>query len=123
MTVWLFGIAAGWTAPVAVVHVTMGGRELARPLRGATGLAPEVRAVALMCWHVTSVAFVAMAAGFALAAGAGNMTAGIAATVLSAAFVPIGLAMARRCGVSLARAPQGLVFLPGAALGLAALPA
>lgn len=121
MDTWLLCGAAAWSAMVAGAHVFAGGREIARPLREA-GTVPAVqRAVALMCWHFTSVAIVAIAAGFAWTALTQEALAAGAATLASAAFAVVGLVMARRLSVPLSAAPQGLVFLPGAVLGALAL--
>jgi FtsH-binding integral membrane protein len=121
MVAWLLGLAAAWTGLIAAVHVVAGGREIARPLREADALPAVQRAVALMCWHFTSVGLVALAAGFAWSAATQQTAAAAVATAVSAAFAVVGLVMARRLSVPLSAAPQGLLFLPGALLGGLAL--
>lgn len=111
-------LAAGWLALVAGVHALIGGREIAGPLRRSAVLDPVVRSVALMCWHFATAAILAMALCFVAGAmgwGAAPVWLGVA---MSAAFALIGVGIAVAGQVSLAKAPQGPLFLPPVVLGL-----
>lgn len=109
-----------WAAAIrmAGVHAVMGGREVAGPLGRSAMLDPVVRAVALMCWHFTTVAILAMALCYAAGAIGWGAAPVWLAVAMSVAFAVIGVAMAVRDEVSLAKAPQGPLFLPPALLGI-----
>jgi hypothetical protein len=117
MAAWALWAAAGWAVMIAVVHVFAGGRDVSAPVAACDALARDVRAVAQMCWHFTTSAILAMAAAFAAGALWDDRGVVIAATLLAAAFVVVGTAVALRSGVALAKVPQGPAFLPLVLLG------
>ncbi|MEJ6390238.1 hypothetical protein [Gymnodinialimonas ulvae] len=106
-------LAAIWFA----VHLILGGRQIAGPLR-RSGLDPIVRDTQYLCWHFTSVAIAAMALFFALAAILGESAYAVAGLVLAAGFWISGVGIVVAIGQSHAKLPQGWLFLPVAALGL-----
>ncbi|MCH2076217.1 MAG: hypothetical protein MK180_04920 [Rhodobacteraceae bacterium] len=109
-----FLIASALSFLWAAVHLFVGGRDTAAPLRAAPlELAP--RATVWMCWHFVSVTLVLMG-GFFLAAAFGETALGLAATMLAGAFVGIGLWAKGEMDVSFAELPQGWLFVPVAIL-------
>ena len=68
----LYFAAAGAIAGIwLVVHLFLGGREVARPLLASVELDPMVRDVQYLCWHFTSVGIAGIALFFAVAAFTG----------------------------------------------------
>lgn len=94
----------------AAVHLFVGGRQIAVPLRSAS-LDDVPRATAWMCWHFVSGTLVLMGAFF-LAAAFGEAGLGLAATLLAGAFFGIGLWAKGEMEVTYAQLPQGWLFLP-----------
>lgn len=113
----VFWIASGVAGLWLVVHLYLGGKEIAQPLLAST-LKPIPRDVLYMCWHFVSAGIAAMALFFGLAAWLGDTSYAVAGTVLAGAFWIIGVAIAIRQGSSHLATPQGWLFLPIAALGL-----
>ncbi len=114
----LFLGAAALSGVWLVVHLFMGGREIARPLRESDALAPVVRDTQYLCWHFTSASIAAIALFFLLAALRAEPTFAVAGTILSAAFTVIGVGLVKPLGQSFAVLPQGWLFLPITLLGL-----
>ena len=108
-------VAALWFA----VHLIIGGRQIARPLVEAQTLEPVVRHTQYLCWHFTTVAIAGMAIFFGIAAMTGTVAYATSATLLAAGFFVVGVGLVVSLGESHARLPQGWLFLPVAALGLA----
>ncbi|MEM1378349.1 MAG: hypothetical protein AAGG69_13270 [Pseudomonadota bacterium] len=121
MAVWLFWAAGALAGVWFLVHLFMGGREIAQPLLEVTAIEPTVRHTQYLCWHFTSVSIASMAGFYAAAAVSGNAAFAIAGTVLALGFLVIGVMLVVRLGESHARLPQGWLFLPVAALGIAGL--
>lgn len=121
MAFWMFTAAGMLAAFWLCVHLIAGGRDIAAPLLAAPDLAEDVRETQYLCWHFTSVAIASMAGFFLWAALAADPAYAVAGLVLSGGFaiVGIGLVVARR-GKHLVT-PQGWLFVPVAALGLAGL--
>ena len=113
--------AAVLSALWVLVHTFLGGRQVARPLRQATGMTDEARLVAWMCWHFTTVALAVMALSFGGAALWGMPGLALSATALALGLVVVGTWITARSDVALAKAPQGLLFLPQVVLGALAL--
>lgn len=112
-------MAAGALAAVwFLVHVFIGGREIARPLVQATGLAPQVRHTQYLCWHFTSVGIACMSGLFFASAFGGPSAFATSATLMAAGFCGVGVALVISIGESHARLPQGWLFLPVTALGV-----
>lgn len=113
--------AAALSALWFLVHVFLGGREVARPLRTATGMTDEARLVAWMCWHFTSVALAVMALGYGGAALWNLPGMAISATAMALGFALTGTWITARSDVAFIKAPQGLLFIPQVILGTLAL--
>ena len=62
----LLTLAAALSAVWFGVHIILGGREVAGPLRGSD-LDPLVRDVSYLCWHLASWSIAATALFFGLA--------------------------------------------------------
>lgn len=101
-----------------IVHLVLGGRQIARPLRQAPDLTPVVRDTQYLCWHFTSVAIGAMAILFALAVILETPAYAVSATLLAAGFASVGIGIVVAIRGSHAVLPQGWLFVPVAALGL-----
>ncbi|MCC2112695.1 MAG: hypothetical protein KDJ16_11735 [Hyphomicrobiales bacterium] len=109
--------AAVSSAATCLVHVFLGGREIARPL-----LAAELRKIpkytAYYCWHMVTITIAALALAFALAARPGGaIELAYFATGLSALFMAWNLIMIALFRLRLLHFPQWLLFLPGAGFG------
>lgn len=100
-----------------VVHVFVGERDIARPLRLDRTLDPVVRETAFLCWHMVSVAL-ALMSGFFVAAIFGSSDFAWAGVLLAMGFAITGLILPRTIGAPYARLPQGFLFIPVVALGL-----
>lgn len=109
------GLAAIWFA----VHLFVGGREIARPLVNAPALDPLVRHTQYLCWHFTTVAIACMAGLFVCAALTGVTAFATSATLLAAGFFVVGVGLVHVVDETYTRLPQGWLFLPVAALGIA----
>lgn len=116
-----FWAAAGLAVLWSGVHLVVGGREIARPMRAAPDLAPLVRDTQYLCWHFTSVTIGCMAGFFAWAAASGEEALAVAGTVLATGFVLVGVGLVVFVGGRHTDLPQGWLFLPVAALGVAGL--
>ncbi len=112
--------AAALSTLWALVHLFIGGPEVAGPLRKARDLPEVARDTAYFCWHLVSVTLVLMA-GLFLAAALGTRGAeglAMAGTALAAGFAALGLALPHLIGTDYRRLPQGWLFVPVIALGL-----
>lgn len=118
MTPIAFFAAAGLSALWAGVHLVLGGRQVAGPLRATSDAAldPMARDTAWLCWHFVTGALILMALLF-LGAALGGAT-GLSATALAATFALAGLILPPLMGQSYRVLPQGWLFVPVAALGL-----
>ncbi len=110
-------IAALWF----LVHIFLGGRDIAGPLLASTELHPVVRDVNYICWHFVSVGIAGMAGFFLWAGYAGDTSLAMAGTLMAAGFTVTGVAIAFKQGASHLNVPQGWLFLPIAVLGIAGL--
>ena len=118
MTQVLFWSASALTALWLVVHLMIGGRQIARPLLKASELRSTVKHTQYLCWHFTTVAIAGMALFFCLAAITGVTAYATSATVLAAGFFFLGVVLIISLGENHAQLPQGWLFLPVATLGL-----
>ena len=114
----MFGAAGALAALWFVVHLFIGGRQIAHPLLEAQTLNPLVRHTQYLCWHFTTVAIAGMAIFFGIAAMTGTTAFATSATVLAGGFFVVGVGLVVSLSESHARLPQGWLFLPVAALGL-----
>ncbi|MEL6582528.1 MAG: hypothetical protein AAFQ36_01730 [Pseudomonadota bacterium] len=115
-----FSLAAALSLLWFGVHLFMGGRDVAAPLR-ASDLDPVVRDTSYLCWHLTSCSLLLIAVFFGLAAFAGEPAYAVAGTLLSTGFAVVGIAMTPLIKQSYAQLPQGWLFVPVTGLGLWAL--
>lgn len=118
---WPLWVAAALSFLWFGIHLILGGREVAAPLRKTPDLPDLVKAVAWMCWHFVSVALALLAVFFAAAAMfdlPGLIWAGLA---LSVGFSIVGIGAAPLFGVSYSQMPQGFLFVPIAVLAVVAL--
>ena len=105
-------LSATW----ALTHLVLGGRQVARPLRDDRTLDPTVRATVWMCWHMVTVTLFTIPLFFALGAlGRAGFTA--SGTVLAGAIAAAGVFAPLALGTTFRVLPQGLLFVPVAALG------
>lgn len=116
MTYFAFAAALAWLW--AGVHIFVGGRQIARPLRHSTALPDVVRDTQYLCWHLTSASLVLMGGFFAAAVVTGTAAFAIAGTLLAAAFAAVGIALVPGIGQRYDRLPQGWLFVPVTGLGL-----
>lgn len=99
------------------VHLFVGGKEVAVPLRASADVPAPARDTAYLCWHYTSIAIGAMAVLFGLSTLTGVAAYAEIGTALAAAFAALGIAMVPRIGQTFRVMPQGWLFVPIAALG------
>ena len=104
-----------------LVHLFLGGREVARPLRDSPEPAAQVRAVAWMCWHFSSLLILALALLFLASTRTEGSVLLWVATLLAAGMTLIGIHAARVFAQPVTAMPQGWLFAPIALLGAAAL--
>jgi len=113
-----FLLAAIVSFLVALIHVFIGGPEVARPLLRTTELGTVPRLTAYYCWHLVSITLIAMAVGFAIPALTGqDWMSGLLWTIIAAGFALWSLVLALLKSQPLFRFPQWALFLPVAALG------
>ncbi|MFL4470251.1 hypothetical protein ACERZ8_10325 [Tateyamaria armeniaca] len=117
-----FLVAAGALAALwLLVHVFVGGRQIAQPLVAATALDPLVRHTQYLCWHFTTVAIACMSGFLLWAAYSGDLAYAVAGTVLALGFFTVGVGLVLYLKDSHIRLPQGWLFLPVALLGILGL--
>ena len=119
MTSIVFWSASALASVWLVVHLFIGGRQIARPLIDTSELSSIVKHTQYLCWHFTTVAIAGMATFFGLAALSGIVAYATSATALAFGFFLVGVGLTVSLGESHARLPQGWLFLPVAVLGLA----
>lgn len=110
-------IAAGLSALWCCVHVLIGEREVARPLRESPSLDPLARDTAFLCWHLVSGTLAVMTALFALGSLVSPHYA-IAGILLAATFVAVGILLPRMMSIRYRKLPQGWLFVPVVAFGI-----
>lgn len=109
-------------AAICLIHVLLGGREIARPLLAAEGLRSVPKYTSYYCWHLVTIMLAGMSLAFFLAAMPGGARAPASfATVGALAFAVLCLAINARFGLRAWRHPQWALFLPLAATGAAGL--
>lgn len=115
----LAGIAA---FAVCLTHLILGGREIVRPFLAVEKMPAIARYTMYYCWHLVTITLVGMALAFVLAAQpGGSRDLALFATVGAASFAALNIGMNLRLRLSFVRHPQGFLFLPVAALGIAGL--
>ncbi|MEO0498013.1 MAG: hypothetical protein AAF141_11720 [Pseudomonadota bacterium] len=104
----------------ALVHLFIGGRDIARHLRHDTALEPIVRQTTWMCWHMITATLFVIAILFALTVYLGDAGVGFAATLVTAGVAIAGLVSVPVLKTSYRVLPQGWLFVPVVALGASA---
>jgi len=122
MSGYFFVCAAVLSGLWAMVHIRVGGGEVAAPLRRVSGdaLGGVARDTAWLCWHLVTGVLVLLPVLFSGAA-AGVDGFGVTATALAGTLATAGLIAAPLAGRSYRELPQGWLFVPVALLGLAGL--
>ncbi|MEM1364454.1 MAG: hypothetical protein AAGH82_01765 [Pseudomonadota bacterium] len=101
----------------AVVHLFVGGRDCAKPLREDVALEPEARHTMWMCWHMVTATLFILALLFALAVLTGDPGIGLSATLVAAGLAIAGLMSVPALKTSFRVLPQGWLFVPVVLLG------
>lgn len=105
-------LAAALSALVALTHLFLGGRSIARPLLQASDLHDVAKYTNYYCWHLVTITLFAMAAAFAWAAAFPEARAlAVCWTVLAALFGIWNFALAIWKKQSLLHMPQWILFL------------
>lgn len=107
------GLSALWCA----VHLFVGEREIAAPLRHDRTLSPVVRNTAFLCWHMVSVSLALMAVFFAMGALV-SVSYAVCAVCLALGFVCVGLILPWAVSAPYLQVPQGWLFIPVVGFGL-----
>jgi hypothetical protein len=115
----LCGTAGGIAALWFILHITIGRKEIARPLRDMPGLDPVMRDTLHLCWHFVTVTVLLMAAFLVIAAATDRQDLAIAGAVLAWGFTLLGVGLVPAVGARYRDLPQGFLFLPIALLGTA----
>lgn len=120
MNFW-FVAAAATSFVTFLVHLVLGGREIARPLLAAD-LQAKPKYTSYYCWHMVTITIAAVALAFALAALPGR-TGDLAlfATGLSLLFLLWNIVMIVSRRLRFLHYPQWSLFLPGTLLGIVGL--
>lgn len=117
----VFALAGVLSLMWCVVHVVVGGREVARALRNSPHLDPTVRDTQYLCWHFTTVSIAAIAVFFTLALVQQENQYAIAGTILASGFSIVGIGLVFAIRQRQFALPQGWLFVPVAGLGAAGL--
>lgn len=121
MPLWPLYISAALSAALFAIHTFVGGPEIIKPLHKSSDLAPVVRAVLRMVWHMVTLVLALMCLFFLGAALWSSRDLALAGSAISAALFLAGVIVIPLSGVSYRQAPQGWLFLPVALLGAYAL--
>lgn len=114
--------AALLAAATTLIHLVLGGREIARPLLRAPDFPNVPRYTLYYCWHLVSITLAGMALAFLFAAlPGGSRLLGWFGTIGAAMFALLCLVINRRFRRRAWHHPQWALFLPIAAIGLAGL--
>ena len=98
------------------VHLFVGGRQVARPLRDHADLDHTVMATMWMCWHMVTASLFLMGTFFVMGLVVDRTYMG-AGTLLAAAIAVAGLMAPFALKTTFKVLPQGWLFVPVAALG------
>lgn len=117
-----FAIAGFLSVFNAGLHFFAGGKSIARPLLDATSLTEEVRYVLYFCWHIATLALLAQAILFGVAAIMPDQASlAVTGTALAGAIALLGISIPLFVKTSYKTVPQGWLFVPVTLLGLAGL--
>lgn len=121
MNAWL-ALAAALAAITTLIHVILGGREIATPLLATERLHAVPKFTMYYCWHLVTIMLAALALALGLAAtGLGSRDLAVFATVGAALFCLWGLGMVALFRLRIAHFPQWALFAAIAASGAAGL--
>jgi hypothetical protein len=121
MNFWFLS-AAVLSTGICALHVTLGGREAARPLLSTTELDRVAKYTNYYCWHLVTIAIALMAAAFAFASRPGaNTDAAIFASAAAIIFALWSVIMIVQHKLSPLQFPQWALFLPVGFLGAVGL--
>lgn len=110
MNAWL-ALAAGLAATTTLIHATLGGREVARPLLATERLHSVPKFTMYYCWHLVTIVLAALALAFGLVAtGLGSRDLALFATAGTTLFCLWGLAMIGLFRLRIAHFPQWALF-------------
>ena len=117
-----FAIAAVFSLFVTGVHFFLGGKQIARPLLEAKTLPNDVRCVQYFCWHITTLSLLLQAILFGIAAAyPAQLNLAIVAAAFAGSIAALGILMPPALKTGYGTMPQGLLFVPITALGLAGI--
>ncbi|WP_179381176.1 hypothetical protein [Jannaschia marina] len=118
MNIWYLAAGIGLLVDGAI-HLFLGGREIAMPLRRCFALEPVQRWVLWYCWHGVTLLFAVLGGALVWAAVTpGSADLAVAVGLLVVGFGALGLALPGRVGLSLREMPQGLLVTPPGLLAL-----
>ncbi|MEL6586190.1 MAG: hypothetical protein AAFY65_16750 [Pseudomonadota bacterium] len=107
----MFTLAALLSAVWTLVHIVLGGRDVARPL--SRSALPEIpRETSVMVWHMISAVLAVLTLLLGWAALGAVPEGGIAAMLLSGGLMLGGIGTQIGRGLPLKTLPQGWLFLP-----------
>jgi hypothetical protein len=117
MNIALF-IAAILSGGITLIHIVLGGKEIARPLLAAEGLRGIPKYSLYYCWHLVSLTLAGMALAFLLAAlSEVYRPLGTFATAGAALFTLLCLGINGRFSRPMLAHPQWLMFLTVTLIG------
>jgi hypothetical protein len=117
-----FAIAAVFSLFVSGLHFFLGGKRIARPLLDAKMVPDNVRCVQYFCWHITTLSLLLQAILFGIAAAyPAEVSLAIVATAFAGGIAVLGILMPPALKIGYKTMPQGLLFVPITALGLAGI--
>ena len=97
---------------IALIHLILGGRDIAKPLLEADHPSPVVIFTHYYCWHIVSMTLFALAAAFGFAAFAADaLILARFATLLTIGFCIWGFALVLWKKQSHAQMPQWILFV------------
>ena len=121
MNVWL-ALAAALAAMTTLIHIVLGGREIATPLLATERLQAVPKFTLYYCWHLVTIVLAALALAFGLVAtGQGSRDLALFATAGAALFGLWGLGMIGLFRLRIAHFPQWALFAAIAVSGMLGL--
>ena len=116
----LFLSGAGLAFLICLIHVFLGGAQIARPLLAAPNLNAVAKYTSYYCWHVVTAELALIGVFFAIAGLKPEMMAlAWAAGALSASFVLLGVIGNPLMKLKFSNHPQWSFFVPLVALSVA----
>ena len=108
----VFAVPALIACGIAIIHASVGGREIARPLLQQQTMSPIVTLTHYYCWHMATISLAVLAGYYAYAAVSpdGRILATVA-TLVSSAFCVWGLVLVLWKRQRHRDMPQWILFL------------